>query len=156
MRARDLFTASIAVVLAGAIINAWSWPLRASIIILVLGSIGLIMVVAQLVLDYCRADGEVASKLDYEIPSFQDTDSKTSQRGAMVMWGWLFGLLIAIKLIGLPIALPLFVFAYARFYGAKWLIAIILASLIAGFEYAVYERIIHVYWPDPLIMELFR
>jgi len=114
------------------------------------------MVVAQLVLDYGRADGEVASKLDYEIPSFQDTDSKTSHSGAMAIWGWLFGLLIAIYLIGLPIALPLFVFAYAKFYGAKWFIAIILATLIAGFEYAVYERIIHVYWPEPLIMELFR
>lgn len=156
MKARDLFTASIAVVLAGALINAWSWPLRASIIILVLGSIGLVMVVAQLVLDYRRADGEVASKLDYEIPSFQDTDSKTSHRGPLEIWGWLFGLLITINLIGLPITLPVFVLAYAKFYGAKWLISIFLASLIAGFEYAVYERIIHVYWPEPLILELFR
>ncbi len=72
-----------AVVLAAALINAWSWPLRASIIILVLGSIGLILVVAQFVLDYGRADGDVSSKLDYEIPSFDDTDSKTIHRGDM-------------------------------------------------------------------------
>ncbi len=156
MRARDLFTVAIAAVIAGALITAWSWPLRASIIILVLGSIGLVLVVGQLALDYGRTDRETAKKLDFEIPSIEVADAKAVRRGTIEIWGWLFGLLITIKVIGLPVTLPLFVFAYAKVYGAGWLISIVLAAFIGGFEYGVYEQIIHVYWPDPLILELFR
>ncbi len=74
----------------------------------------------------------------------------------MKIWGWLFGLMIAIRLFGLPFTLPVFVFAYSKVYGPSWPISIMLAAFIAGLEFWVYEQIVHVYWPDPLILELFR
>jgi hypothetical protein len=156
LRAHDLFTVSIALALIGALIIAWDWPLRASIIILTLGTIGLVLISLQLFQDYKRKDSADKAKLVYELPTIKDTDTKASRRGTLEIWGWLFGLLIAIRLFGLPFTLPVFVFAYAKVYGASWLISIILAGFIAGFEFGIYEQIVHVYWPDPLILELFR
>ena len=155
MRARDLFTVFISLVVLGALIISWDWPLRASIIILVLGTIGLVMVSLQLFLDYRRKDSGDKEKLAFEIPSIEELDSKAARRGTLEIWGWLFGLMIAIRLFGLPFTLPVFVFAYSKVYGASWLISIMLAAFIAGFEFGVYEQIVHVYWPDPLILELF-
>ena len=149
-----IFTLVIALILAGALVTAWGWPLRASIIILVLGSIGLILVGTQLALDIRNGHDADANKLDFELPSFTGPDAKAFHRGTLEIWSWLFGLLIAIKLIGLPIALPIFVFAYAKVYGASWVISTVIAALIAAFEYGIYERIVHVYWPEPYLLEL--
>ena len=46
-RPTDFFTLFIGLAILAAMIAAWDWPLRASIIVLVLGSAGLVMVAAQ-------------------------------------------------------------------------------------------------------------
>ncbi len=156
LRTSNLFTIFIGLSLLAALIIAWDWPLRASIIVLVLGSIGLVLVTVQLFIDLIRRHGEEPpGKLDFEIPSFEAADPRATRQGTLEIWGWLLGLLIAIRIIGLPVSLPLFVFAYAKVYGANWTISGVLGALIAGFEYGVYQRIMHVYWPEALILKLF-
>jgi hypothetical protein len=91
----------------------------------------------------------------FEIPSFEPSDPTTLQRGVLEIWGWLVGLLLAIFLIGLPLSLALFVFLYTKLYGGGWVVSLGMASAIAVFEYGVYDRIMHVYWPEALIWQLF-
>src|SRR3546814_9366280 len=50
-RPADLFTLFIIVVLAAALIIASEWVLRASVLVLVLGSVGLAAAIAQLIAD---------------------------------------------------------------------------------------------------------
>ena len=151
-KTNDLFTVFIIVVLGAAVYIASGWELRASIIVLVLGSLGLLMAVAQLAID-CLIKPVTAPKprLQYELPAFEDADPRATFWGSVEIWAWLIGLVVAIPIIGLPLALPLFVVVYGKAYGAGWRISIFLGLLIAGFIFGVYEQIMHVYWPDSVL-----
>lgn len=156
-RPTDFFTLFVGVVILGAIIVAWDWPLRASIIVLVLGSVGFVMVMVQLILDVRGNQGNTeAAELAFEIPSFVPDDPITQRNGVLEIWGWLIALLLAVFLIGLPLSLALFVFLYTKLYGGGWAVSLGMASAIAAFEYGVYDRIMHVYWPEALLWQLFE
>lgn len=156
-RPADIFTLFIGLAILAAMIAAWDWPLRASIIVLALGSAGLVMVAAQLILDLGRSRKPAPeAKPAFEIPSFEEGGAEALPRGALEVWCWLIGLLLAVLVVGLPAALVLFVFLYMKSYGAGWLPSLGMAAAIAGFEYGVYDRIMHVYWPEALIWRLFE
>lgn len=156
-RPADLFTIFIGLAILAAMIAAWDWPLRASIIVLVLGSAGLVMVAAQLILDLSRSRKPAPeARPAFEVPSFEEGGAEALPRGALEVWCWLIGLLLAILAVGLPAALVLFVFLYMKSYGAGWLPSLGMAAAIAGFEYGVYDRIMRVYWPEALVWRLFE
>lgn len=151
-RPGDLFTIFIILVLAAALIIASEWVLRASVLILVLGSVGLVVAIAQLIVDvFYRKPEAPRSGPQYDIPSFDEADSKLVSRGSLEMWAWLFGLLAIIPIVGMPVALCLFVLVYSKLYGASWLIAILLTLMIGGFIWGVYIQLMHVYWPDSIL-----
>ncbi len=154
-RPTDFFTLFIGLAILAAMIAAWDWPLRASIIVLVLGSAGLVMVAAQLMLDLGRNRKPAEeARLAFEIPPFEEGEPGAFRHGAAEIWAWLIGLLAAVLVVGLPVALVLFVFLYMKTYGAGWLLSLGMAAAIAAFEYGVYDRIMHVYWPEALIWRL--
>ena len=41
-----------------------------------------------------------------------------------------------------------------KVHGAGWFLSLGMAAAIAAFEYGVYDRIMHVYWPEALIWRL--
>jgi hypothetical protein len=149
-RITDLFTIFIIGVLVTAVAVASQWTLRASIIVLVLGSIGAVLATLQLLVDvFGRPPAEgAAATPKYELPTFDAGDARQTFWRVVEIWAWLLGLLAAIPLIGLPVALPLLVLVYIRFYGGSWTVAITLSALILVFIYGVYQQIMHVYWPD--------
>jgi hypothetical protein len=156
-KASDLVTVFVIFVLVGAVAIASQWELRASIIILVLGSLGALMATAQLVMDVFPR-GRVAAapaRPTMELPIFEDKDPKAALRGTFEIWAWLLGLLAFIRIVGLDLALPVFVLVYVRFYGGSWRLCIFLAVMIAAFIFGVYDQIMHVYWPESVLGDLF-
>jgi hypothetical protein len=155
-RMSDLFTVFIIGLLVTAVAVASQWILRASIIIIVLGGIGAVLATAQLLVDVLgRAEVKPKAAPAYELPSYDDGNAREIFWGVAEIWGWMLALVLSIPLIGLPVALPLFVLAYFRFYGKSWLTGLVLAGLIAVFIIGVYQQIMHVYWPDSVLGDLF-
>lgn len=154
---RNLFTVFIAIVFAGAVTEAASWPLRASIIVLVLGSLGCVLALAQLAVDLrkARADQD-QPRPTFETPDFEAEDPRLSLRATIETWAWLVGLVAAIPVLGMPVALTAFVFLYCRTHGGGWGMSLFLTTLVGGFIYGVYVQIMHVYWPNSLLGELVR
>jgi len=145
-----LFIFSIGLVMAGAVWVASAWPMRASIGILVLGSIGALLAFWQFVLDWKSREGaQERSRL--EAPA-AETENKW---GNVEIWSWIVGFYLLIVAIGFMIAVPLFVLAYSKFYGARWGLAIGLSGITWSFVYGVFEKILHVPWPAPLLYSLF-
>ncbi|MGB7950008.1 MAG: hypothetical protein WCH75_20170, partial [Candidatus Binatia bacterium] len=69
---KPLFTLLIGIVLAGAMQVSLEWPVRASIIILVLGAVGSALVIAQLVSDLRNAvSGKSSETLTMEAPAVE-------------------------------------------------------------------------------------
>jgi Tripartite tricarboxylate transporter TctB family len=144
-----IMTLFFGVVIAFALIVAWEWPVRASIIILLLGTVGLILVPAQLVLDFKAfgVKGASVARPTYDLAPIE----AEGRWGSLEIWAWLVGLFAAIHVIGFPIALPLFVLMYCRTYGGGWLLSFALSLVTFGFLYGVFEQILHAPWPDPLV-----
>jgi len=153
----DLFTVFVILLLAAAVAIASQWVLRASIIILLLGSLGVVLATAQLVMDVFprRRATAAPARPTMELPIFEDKNPKETLRGTFEIWGWLVGLLVLIRIIGLDLGLPVFVLAYARFYGASWRLCAILALMIGTFIFGIYDQIMHVYWPESVLGDLF-
>ncbi len=156
-KASDLVTVFVILVLAGAVAIASQWELRASIIILVLGSVGVLMATAQLAIDvFPRGRAAAApARPTMELPTIEDKDPRAALRGTFEIWGWLLGLLAFIRIVGLDLALPIFVLVYIRFYGGSWRLCIFLAVMIAVFIFGIYDQIMHVYWPESVFGEWF-
>jgi ABC-type multidrug transport system permease subunit len=148
-----IFTFFIGIVMLAALYIAKDWPIRASIIILLLGTIGVIMSCIQFVYDLkdARADNAKIVRPTYEIQAIEHQ----GRWGSLEIWAWLWGLFFAIHLIGFAIALPLFVFLYVKLYGGSWSTAIILTALTSGFLHGLYDYLLSVPWPKPWLSILF-
>jgi len=142
-----LFTSFVGLVIIGALFVARDWPVRASIIVLLLGSIGIVLAAMQLILDFkaLRKESSPQSRPTFEVAALEHQ----GRWGSLEIWAWLWGLFFAIHLIGMPVALPLFVFLYVKLYGGGWILSLTLAAGTGGFLYGVFERILHVPWPKP-------
>jgi hypothetical protein len=144
---RILFTSFVGLVIVVALYVASEWPVRASIVILLLGAIGIVLTLLQLVFDFkaARADDKTVERPTFEVAALEHR----GRWGVLEIWAWLWGLFFAIHLIGFPMALPLFVFTYVKLYGGSWATAVLLAAGTWGFLYGVFEQILHVPWPEP-------
>jgi len=142
-----IFTSIIGLVMVTALYVAKDWPIRASIIILLLGGIGVILALIQFIFDLkdMRADNSKVLRPTYEVQAIEHQ----GRWGSLEIWAWLWGLFFAIHLIGFPIALPLFVFSYVKLYGGGWLTALLLSVLTWGFLYGLYDYLLSVPWPKP-------
>lgn len=144
------FTLFIGVVIGVAVWVAYPWPIRASIGILVLGSLAVVLALWQLVLDL-RGQEAAPERSQLEAPSVHGA----TKWGNIEIWSWIIGFYLLIVLVGFMLAAPLFVFGYGKFYGARWPLAVGLSALAWSFVYGIFEKILHVPWPAPLIQSLF-
>jgi len=146
---RSLFTLFMGLVFISAIISARSWPLRASILIFVLGGmVALPLIITQLVLELRSGAGKHSRDSGMDVPRFEGgerfRDLKT--------WAWLVGLLAAVWLIGFMVAVPLFVFAFSIIYGARWYVSVFLSAMALGLLYGIFDVVVHVSWPEPYVL----
>lgn len=145
----SFFTLAVILIMAYALWEARSWPLRASIMILVLGSAGILMAFIQLYTEF-RASGKIqTSGMDIELDESQ-TGKKATPR-ILTFGGWVVALFLAIWLLGFTVSIPLFSLLYAKLNGARWYIALIIAAINLLFLQGLYEQLLHVPWPDPVL-----
>jgi hypothetical protein len=151
---RILFTSFVGLVMLAALFVAKDWPIRASIIILLLGGVGVVLDLIQLRIDFraMRAKEAKVLRPTFEVEALQHQ----GRWGSLEIWAWLWGLFFAVHLIGFPIALPLFVFLYIKWYGGSWVTAILLTVVTWGFLYGIYDYLLHVPWPKPWLGFLVR
>jgi hypothetical protein len=147
-----IFTAFIGLVMLAALFVAKDWPIRASIIILLLGGVAIILIGIQLAKDFqaMRTQGTRITRPTFEVQAVEHQ----GRWGSLEIWAWLWGLFFAVHLIGFPIALPLFVFSYVKLYGGGWLTAVLLTALTWGFLYGIYDHLLNVPWPKPWLASL--
>ena len=156
VRAKEsiLFTSFVVLVILSALFIAKDWPVRASIVILLLGTIGIVLALIQLTFDFktARGEGPKPARPTYEVAALEHQ----GRWGSLEIWAWLWGLFFAIHLIGFLTTLPLFVFLYVKLYGGRWVTAGIFAVVTWGFLYGVFDQVLHVPWPEPWLGLLFR
>ena len=68
------------------------------------------------------------------------------------VFGWILGLLVAVSLIGFPIAIALFVFAYLVIRSKeKWWQAALTSAILVAALYLFFDSVLHVVWPEGML-----
>ncbi|MCD1636896.1 tripartite tricarboxylate transporter permease [Martelella mediterranea] len=71
---------------------------------------------------------------------------------AAIFFGWFVSFLILMSLIGLLPTVPIIIIAYMRVEGREpWMLSVIYAACVTLLIYVVFDRIIHVPWPDTVL-----
>jgi len=144
-----VFTSFILMVMAGAVFVAKDWPLRASIGILVLGSIGAMLAIVQLFFDL-RSESRERQKSALEVPQQEDSlkwanaeiSGGSSVSIAPSCW-WDF-------------LLPYRCLFILQQDSRRQLAARYRTERpLLGFRIRYFRRVLHVPWPSPLVRSWF-
>jgi hypothetical protein len=144
----------VAVILV-ALITAREWPLRASILVVLLGTIGLIIGLIQLYVETRPGTSSDKTKSGMDIEADEEQMGAQANRRTIAIWAWFGGLILGIWLIGFQIAVTAFAFAYSKVNGSRWLVALALAAVSYLLCWILFDVIIHIVWPEPLLKRIF-
>ncbi|MBI2831877.1 MAG: tripartite tricarboxylate transporter TctB family protein [Chloroflexi bacterium] len=113
--------------------------LKPKLLPLILGGIVFVLSAAGLWRDLFvqnnKPDGETKKDVDSEV-----ADARLG--GYLAIGVWIAGFFLAIYLVGFTIATLLFVLAYIKAHGAKWLTAIIFTIITLAVVYGVFEVVL--------------
>lgn len=91
---------------------------------------------------------------------FQFTDSvepALARKRTLAIILWTVGFLGIILLVGFPLAVPIFVFSYLRIAGREsWLLTAALTAMAWLFMEGLFNRFLHIPFPEGLIFALWR
>jgi len=124
------------------------WPLRSALIVYSLAGVGIPLALLQIGLDLLRIRRH---RTLAAAPGTPAGAPDVGRRTVEVLL-WIAALVGGIILIGFHVTLPLFTAAYAFVYGARWHVALLLGALAEGYLYLVFDELLHVLWPEPLLL----
>jgi hypothetical protein len=103
----------------------------------------LILATVQLCADlFARSSASSATRMDLDFTS--DVAPDVARRRTVSIFGWIVGFIVLVFLLGFPLAIPVFVFAYlAPQTGVGWRLKIFLAIAAWGCFHALFERLLH-------------
>ncbi len=140
-----IFTLLFLAVLIYGGFTATSWPLRAALDVYFIVAIGIILSIIQLSLDYIRH-----RRNPTEITDVIQGSNLTNRY--LEAAAWIAGILAGVVLIGFHISFFIVPIAYARFYGGSWRLSITLGVLALAILFGLFDSVIHVVWPKPLLL----
>ena len=140
-----IFTGLFIVVLGLGVYKATDWPLFASLGVFVIGGVGLALALPQLLLDARKFLAERGGAVS---PEF----ARRGQRERLAA-AWILGLVGGAWLFGFHAAFALFPLLYVRAHGGSWRMALILSALALAVLIIVFDSLVHVLWPEPLVLE---
>ena len=145
-----LFTLIIATTIAVALFQSRNFGFRAGLFPWVIGIPTLFLALVQLAKDVTRP--KEARATGHEALSPEAVRHRT-----LSIIGWTAGCFLLIWLLGFSYAVPLFIFLYLKLEGREgWLMTIAVTFFSWLFFYMLFERMLNVPFPDPLLLSFFQ
>ena len=150
-KGRILFCLFLIAVAAYAIHAALRWTFKAALFPLSVSIPLLVLATAQLLVEiYGKAETARGPAVDLELAA--DVPPDVARRRVMEILYWIGGFILAVFLIGFPLAVPLFMISYLRLQGREnWAWSVGLTAGAWGFFYFVFQRLIHMQFEDGLL-----
>jgi hypothetical protein len=134
------------------VIAAFFWPWKAALFPLVIG-IPVFVLSAAEALWVLLGSTERAAVQDFQIAG--DLPEAEVLRRSAAAAGWIFAFFAAILLLGFSISVPLFVFLYLKLQGREsWTLSIGFAAAAWGFFYGLFDRLLHLPFPQGWLIGL--
>jgi hypothetical protein len=136
--------------MAVALFQSRNFGFRAGLFPWVIGIPTLLLTLVQLAKDVTRP--KEAHATGHEAISPEAVRYRT-----LSIIGWTLGCFLAIWLLGFSYAVPLFIFLYLKLEGREgWLMTIAVTFFSWLFFYMLFERMLNVPFPDPLLLSFFQ
>jgi hypothetical protein len=144
--AAALFPAFLIVVAAYAIAGARHWPFKAALFPLATSIPLLALAAVQLVVELRGSGGGSGGRvMDVEFSA--EVPPAVARRRTLAIFAWIGSFVLLVALIGFPLTVPLFVFAYlASQRGVSWRLTVGLTAAAWGFFHALFERLLHLHF----------
>ena len=145
-----LYTLIVATIIALALFQSRNFGFRAGLFPWVIGIPTLLLALVQLAKDLTRHKNEPAA--DHEAIAPEAVRQRT-----LSIIAWTVGCFLAIWLLGFSYAVPLFIFLYLKVEGREgWLMSVTVTFFSWLFFYMLFERMLNVPFPDPLLLSFFQ
>lgn len=147
MHSKASMSLSILILVASGygVITAWSWPWKAALFPLAIG-IPLFCLAAIEALWLLLGRTERTDTKDFQLSDHLPPRETLRRTG--VAAAWILGFFAGILLLGFPIAVALFVFAYLKFQGGeRWLFSAVFTAVTWGAFYLLFNRLLHLPFP---------
>lgn len=154
LHARTVFTFCVITVAAGAVYTARDWPLGTRLFPWFVGIPVLVLSLAQVAVEIYHAikSGENKNEETGDLQVDWSMSAGLVAYRAAGYFGWLLGLFFGIWLFGFFISVPLFAFLYLKLQAKEgWLVSSALTLGVFVFFIGLFDQILHVLWPDPLL-----
>lgn len=157
---RRLFSLHCALSLAAAGVAAyalyasWSWPFRTALFPRVIALPILFLALIEWVLSIWSSEGErEGHAVDFQLTDTVEPALARKRTIAIIIWT--LGFLLLTLLVGFPLAVPIFVFAYLKIAGGEsWTLTIVLTVVSWVFMEGLFNRFLHIPFSDGLIFGL--
>ena len=112
------------------IISALNWPMKTAILPIIVGIIVCLLATTELCFTLFEKKGATKTEaMDFQLS--KDVDQALANRRTLSIFAWIIGFFFLILLVGVPVALPLFMFFYLKFSGREgWKISIGLTAAV--------------------------
>lgn len=143
--------------LAGyALYASWGWPFRTALFPRIIALPIVVLALIELALSVWGNERE----RDGHAVDFQLTDTiepALARKRTLAIVIWTLGFLVLIVLVGFPLAVPIFVFAYLKVAGREsWMLTIVLTAISWLSMEGLFNRLLHLPFPEGLIFGLWR
>ena len=142
-----LFSLLLVIALAWGLWQSRRFGFRAGLFPWAIGFPLLALAIVQLVMDFTgkRVEHSATSM----VGTTPDLPLQLVVRRTASICGWIIGFFVAIWLLGFPLAVPLLTFLYLKVGAAeKWPLTLGLTALACGFFSGVFERLLHLPFPE--------
>ena len=139
---RAFFSLCVMALAACAVLAARQWPVKAALFPLATGIPLLVLATAQLLMD-ARGDAEGRSGPMLDLALSADVPPDVARRRTLAIFSWIAGFILLVFLIGFPLTVPVFVFAYlAHQRDLSWRLKLGLTAGAWGFFHGLFERLL--------------
>lgn len=151
---KALMSFIVVLISIGVFVGALRWPIRTALFPIVTSVALFILSVAALCVTLLGKENKEKKGAAADVTFSEDVDTSVANRRALATFLWLIGFFFIIYFFGFNIAVPLFVFAYLKYYGGEKLgLSLLLAALTWVFFYGLFIQLLHTTMPDGLILQ---
>ena len=154
MSLRCILSLAAAGVAGYALYASWSWPFRTALFPRIIALPILFLAVIEWALSVWGSEKEhEGHAVDFQLT--ETVEPALARKRTIAMIGWTLGFMVLILLVGFPLAVPIFVFAYLKIAGREpWTLTIILTAVAWLFMEGLFNRFLHIPFPEGVIFGL--
>jgi hypothetical protein len=146
-----LFSIFLILVAGYAALSASHWSFKTGFFPLAVSIPLLVLVILNLVLEFVSGT-EKASGPAVDAEFTTDVAPEVTRRRVIETFSWIAGFIVLVFLLGFPVAVPLFLFAYLAIQSqVGWLLSLSLTAMTWGFFYFLFQRLLHLQFEAGMI-----